>query len=132
MIDNLVQVRLNAHTSVDCLTSVQAAVVTARGDILTASSTENPDLFWGIRGAGCNFGVVTEFVLRLHPQRRTVFGGILAYPPPLITNVVTTLAKIWESGLSEKEAINFAQTADPAGNVRTFHLHLRSSIPDMG
>ncbi|KAH9965223.1 FAD-binding domain-containing protein [Russula dissimulans] len=95
---------------------VKATVVTARGDILTTSSTENPDLFWGIRGAGCNFGVVTEFVLRLHPQRRTVFGGILAYPLPLLKDVVTTLAKSWESGLSEKEAITFAQTADPAGN----------------
>jgi len=95
---------------------VQATVVTAHGDILTVSSAENPDLFWGIRGAGCNFGVVTEFVLRLHPQRRTVFGGILAYPPPLITNAVTTVGKFWDSGLSEKVAITFAQTADPAGN----------------
>ncbi|KAH9975379.1 hypothetical protein BGW80DRAFT_1473780 [Lactifluus volemus] len=86
---------------------MQATVVTARGEILTASAEQNSDLFWGIRGAGCNFGVVTEFVLRLHPQRRTVFAGILA----------VSGAKLWETGLSEKETIFYAQTTDPAGNA---------------
>jgi hypothetical protein len=95
---------------------VQATVVTARGDILTASSTENPDLFWALRGAGCNFGVVTEFVLRLHPQRRTVFAGIIAYPPPAIPKAVSVLGNSWKIGLSDKECVIYAQTADPAGN----------------
>jgi FAD/FMN-containing dehydrogenase len=96
--------------------------VTARGEILTASAEQNSDLFWGIRGAGCNFGVVTEFVLRLHPQRRTVFAGILAFPLPLIHGAVSVVAKLWETGLSEKETIFYAQTTDPAGNVRVFYL----------
>ncbi|KAI0300589.1 FAD-binding domain-containing protein [Multifurca ochricompacta] len=94
---------------------VQATVVTARGEILTASSTENAELFWGIRGAGCNFGVVTEFVLQLHTQRRTVFAGIIAFPQPEIPKAVLELVNSWEAGLSEQEAIFYAQTTDPAG-----------------
>jgi FAD/FMN-containing dehydrogenase len=99
-------------------------VVTASGQILTVSATENPDLFWGIRGAGCNFGVVTEFVIRIHPQRRTVFGGIIAFPGPAIDRAVSTTAKFLEEGLSEKESIFYAQTTDPEGNVRAFDRHL--------
>ncbi|KAI9465877.1 FAD-binding domain-containing protein [Lactarius psammicola] len=100
----------------------QATVVTARGEILTASATENADLFWAIRGAGCNFGVVTEFVLRLHPQRRTVFAGIVAYQVPETLKAVSVLANSWTAGLFDKEALSYAQTTDPAGNPLALFL----------
>ena len=57
-----------------------AEVVTAGGRIITASASENDDLFWALRGGGGNFGVVTSFEFRLHPVGPLVTGGILLYP----------------------------------------------------
>ena len=50
-------------------------IVTADGKLLHADANEHPDLYWGVRGGGGNFGVVTSFEFKLHPMQRTVIGG---------------------------------------------------------
>lgn len=55
-------------------------LVTADGESLRASATEHPDLFWGMRGAGHNLGVVTSLELRLHPVGPEVLAGQVIYP----------------------------------------------------
>jgi hypothetical protein len=59
--------------TIDQLLSVD--LVTADGEFVKASETENPDLFWGVRGGGGNFGIVTEFEFRLNPVGPTVLAG---------------------------------------------------------
>lgn len=63
--------------TIDCLISAQ--IVLANGEVLRASETENPDLFWAVCGAGQNFGVVTEFVMRAYEQG-DMWIGLLLFP----------------------------------------------------
>ena len=64
--------------TVDNLEEVE--IVTADGEIRTANRHENADLFWAIRGAGANLGVVTRFTFHLHEVGPTVYGGLIAWP----------------------------------------------------
>jgi len=59
---------------------LSAEVVTAEGEVVRASATEHPDLFWALRGGGGNFGVVTRFEFRLHPVGPNLLSGLIVYP----------------------------------------------------
>jgi FAD/FMN-containing dehydrogenase len=63
-----------------CDNLVSAEVVLADGSVVRASEHENADLFWGIRGGGGNFGIVTEFEFRLHALGPTVLAGLALFP----------------------------------------------------
>lgn len=63
-----------------CDNLLSADMVTADGKLITASATENPDLFWGLRGGGGNFGVVTSLEFQLHEVGPTVLAGPVFHP----------------------------------------------------
>ncbi|KAL4936883.1 hypothetical protein BDV06DRAFT_204038 [Aspergillus oleicola] len=70
---------------------LSATVVTGKGEVVTASATENEDLFWALRGAGYNFGIVTSFEFQAHEQPDPIYAGILAFPPDKLEHVIEVL-----------------------------------------
>ena len=72
--------RLARSFGLTCDNVLSVDVVTADGEFIHASADENPDLYWGVRGGGGNFGVVTAFEYQLHPVGPVIYGGALSYP----------------------------------------------------
>ena len=116
--------------TVDDLEEVE--IVTADGTVRRASRTENDDLFWALRGGGGNFGVVTEFVLRLHEVGPQVTAGVIAWPASEADAVLDVFRKVAESAPRELTCVVARRNAPPAPwlpETRAWHArhHGRSS-----
>lgn len=77
-----------------CDNLIKAEIVTADGRKVMASETENPDLFWGVRGGGGNFGVVTAFHFRLIRLPARLLGGMLVYPAEMAREVIRNFREV--------------------------------------
>src|SRR5512139_3737351 len=76
---------------------LSADVVTADGHQVHASEVENDDLFWGLRGGGGNFGIVTRFEFQLHPVGPDVLSGLIVFPFDQAKSVLTQFARFTET-----------------------------------
>ena len=84
--------RLSRQFGLTCDNLISADLITADGKPLRASATDNPDLFWALRGGGGNFGVITSFEYQLHPVATQVLAGELTYAPDRLKSVLEYLA----------------------------------------
>ncbi|HEU5064284.1 MAG TPA: FAD-binding oxidoreductase [Gaiellaceae bacterium] len=85
--------------TIDNLLSVE--LVTADGQLVRASEKENGDLFWGLRGAGANFGIVTSFEFRLHPLDGAVTHGTVTHPIERATELASIFRETEEAAPDE-------------------------------
>ncbi len=93
---------------------LSADVVTADGEFLRASAGEHPDLFWGLRGGGGNFGVVTSFEYRLHPVGPVVLAGLVLHPAARARDVLDFYRDFIASAPDELMTIVVLRMAPPA------------------
>lgn len=98
--------------SIDNLLSVD--VVTADGALRHASAKENPDLYWGVRGGGGNFGIVTNFEFQLHPMQQNVVAGSLIFPISKARDVFQVFAD-YGPKLSDAFYLGLVMASPPGG-----------------
>jgi FAD/FMN-containing dehydrogenase len=98
--------------TVDDLQEVE--IVTADGMVRRASRSQNEDLFWALRGGGGNFGVVTEFVFRLHEVGPKVTGGLIAWSANRAEEALETFRQITDSAPRELTLVAVRRNAPPA------------------
>ncbi|MDH3733727.1 MAG: FAD-binding oxidoreductase [Gemmatimonadota bacterium] len=98
--------------AVDNLVSLD--IVTADGELRHVSAESNPDLFWGLRGGGGNFGIVTSFEFDLHPMDRTVIGGPIMFPYSKARDLLTMYGEYGHEAPDELQ-LDYFQAFPPGG-----------------
>jgi hypothetical protein len=93
---------------------IAADVVTADGRLVHASAEENPELFWGLRGGGGNFGIVTSFEYQLHPVGPVVMGGPVIYPGSMAGDILRFYREWSKDAPDELTTLVSLATAPPA------------------
>lgn len=91
---------LSGKYGLACDNLIAVDVVTADGRLLKANASENQDLFWGVRGGGGNFGIVTSFEYRLH-EITAVLGGAVLYPAAKAKEILPFYKEFAEAGPDE-------------------------------
>jgi hypothetical protein len=97
--------RLGRRFGLACDNAAAFDIVTADGKFLRANDKENPDLYWGLRGGGGNFGVVTSIEFRLHDMDPMIFGGTIVWP---IAQARDVLRFYRDLALDAPEVVNIA------------------------
>jgi FAD/FMN-containing dehydrogenase len=100
--------------TIDSLRAVE--LVTADGRLVRASAEEEPELFWGLRGAGANFGVATSLELELHPFSGTLHRGVHVHPATDIQQLWQIFREFMAAAPESIAAIFTVALAEPAAN----------------
>jgi len=106
--------RIGRRFGLACDNLTGADVVTADGALVKASAHDNPDLFWGLRGGGGNFGVVTSFEYQLHVVPPAMIGGMLVFPWVNGRELLSAFAD-FIAGASDEMYSDFAIVTGPNG-----------------
>lgn len=108
---------------------LSADLITASGRILTASATENPDLFWGLRGGGGNFGIVTSFEFQLH-EIGPVLAGKVVYPLARAREVLSFYREFTSLAPDELTAYAVLETTSGDAPVIVINLCYSGSLSE--
>jgi len=109
--------------TIDNLLGVE--LVTADGRLVRVSEDEHPELFWGLRGAGANFGIVTSFEFRLHPLDHAITYGTVVHPLSRARELAALWRELAENGPDEL-FLSFGATNEEDAYVTALH----SGAPD--
>ena len=119
---------LSRRYGMACDNLLSADVVTASGEMVTASADSHPDLFWALRGGGGNFGVVTSLEYQLHPVREAL-GGMIVFPFKMSKSV---LQRFRELSLEASDEMTMMSAIMPSPDGGKFVAAVVSDIGKKG